>query len=653
MIYFHRIAIKDIELGKARKFGHETYRHAVHKPSGKKIIAKKNKRGSEELTHWELMFTRVASLFLGKGFTCSQNVMLDNQGKVLGLVTKHICYVIAEKEGLNSSFFSLNPRKKTYRRKKIHKAEDIPLYFLDDLPANFFSTLLKSERQGRLEIDYASLANVMATSFALQDIDLHKENYGYYLIASKNGRPRLVFFKIDHDLMFTGHIMSFKTRRFFHWLDKVDIFNITADDLINFPNIKTLAHAYWPTTRSYFSNLWTNKGYHDPAEVSAFASLSDIQAFQKAKWRTFYKHILLPEKRIQLFLQEGLHEQDAASRERINLLMQSLIIRQAQLKSVLFSIKAFRDFVANLSQEEKAALVQEITEPYSQAVCEPVEEKLEPISEQVKEEVESVMCFYEQPCQPRSVNLPIVEKDTPLHSAIKLGEYRYEETLEMFGQYIHQRNSEGKTPLDVAADRLVLATAQDVRQDAVPILQDLLANGAKETSIFQKAKGTFIAQSKQYSVSYLQANSLFSLNEPFQKHEELKARLVDIGKDHRFSLKYKKNLALSCIAQFIRDVPSSQEKKKALLDLKDAINQSDILKNDLQYIKQLRSRWFIIRYIKGLFGQTLTQYKSNSMLDKAIDNLRQKEKSKQWPLFFQDHLIPIKAREVPTSAQRS
>ena len=79
-----------------------------------------------------MAFSQLARLFLSKGLTCPQKLVVDDNQKVVGLVTEHLCYVIKEKEGLNSFFTFDNPALNcNYTQKTVSKAEEIPYYFFD------------------------------------------------------------------------------------------------------------------------------------------------------------------------------------------------------------------------------------------------------------------------------------------------------------------------------------------------------------------------------------------------------------------------------------------------------------------------------------------------------------------------------------------
>ena len=60
------------------------------------------------------------------------------------------------------------------------------------------------------------------------------------------------------------------------------------------------------------------------------------------------------------------------------------------------------------------------------------------------------------------------EGDTPLHVAIKLGDYRHEETLRTFKPYLNKANSSGLRPVDIALQQAQKQpeAPDDFRQDA-------------------------------------------------------------------------------------------------------------------------------------------------------------------------------------------
>lgn len=118
--------------------------------------------------------------------------------------------------------------------------------------------MVQAEQENKLTIDYASLATLFATSYTLEEDDLHKGNFGFYIVE-KDNKPQVVFFKIDHDLMFAESIMSFHNSRPSHWLRGEDAFDIQIEDLLTFPKITHSANSYWPTKSSFIPHLIEKK----------------------------------------------------------------------------------------------------------------------------------------------------------------------------------------------------------------------------------------------------------------------------------------------------------------------------------------------------------------------------------------------------------
>jgi hypothetical protein len=600
--------ITDIDLGEPTHSGHETYLDAVYYPPGynsnpTKVIFKKNKYGKQEYSRLEVAFSELARLFLAKGTTSHQKLAVDHSKEIVGLVTEHMCYVIGQKEGLQQTFFTLDkPNEKcTVAEKQVSKAEDIPYYFFDKLPQGFFAQLLKAEKDNALTIDYASLASILTSSYTLEEDDLHKGNFGFYVIM-KDGKPRVVFFKIDHDLMFAESIMSFNSSRPTHWIHSGNAFEITSEDLIGFPSLTHSANAYWPTKMAYLSNPWANKAYHNYEEVEAFSLLSGVPEFKKAKWSSFYKHILLPVDLIKLSLKELLKEKKAIERAQLSVIIEATLARQARLRAVLFSIKEFRDFVCSATTAERESLINEVVESSSLT--------------EFRSQVTQSMSAYVNLCHSKH---GFEEGDTPLHVAIKLGDYRYQETIHMFGQFINTPNAAGKKPLDIAFElhKISKNTGTDIRQDARFIMKHLLENGAERSEEFRRFNKKAKIEFYQFHTPYL--NRVKNA----KTYQEFKSILRDLGEDHTYCLKFKKNLAIQCIRQYIQVNQKNPALKAILIKLKNEINGNceQSQHAGLKFIRQLRSRLWIVRQIRGLYGTTSTQSDINRLVDRELESI--------------------------------
>ncbi len=603
--------INDISLGEPSYSGHEAYPEAVYRPLDNKktkplkVIFKKNKYGNSQYSRLEIAFSHLARLFLSKNLTPKHHLVIDNSIKVVGLAIEHLCYVIEKNEGLAKPFYFLkHPMSKVefQKKKAVSKAEKIPLYFLDKLPHGFFKSLLEAEKAGQLSIDYSSLANIFTSSYTLEEDDLHKGNFGFYLIEHE-GKPKAVFFKIDHDLMLADSIMSFYSSRPSHWANGDDAFDISAHDLLNFPNIRDSYNSYWPTKLCFFPNPWSRKEYQNTNEVDAFTHLNKLPQFKKAKWFSFYKHILLPEALIIRTLKECFDEHNAIDRAQIALITEAVVARQARLRAMLFSLKEFRLFVTNLSSEERDSLVTGVMS----SCAESNDDRYNLLHAQIQSTVANQLALCEA---------GINDEDTPLHIAIKLGDYRYEETIQKYGHFINKKSC-GKTPLDVALDMLNSnpTTSSDVRKNLRFTMRHLLEQGAKPSKEFKLFNS--IEHVEHYNIQSPYTQRVAEATSYLQ----FKDILRDIGEDHRFCLKYKKDLAIQCTRKYIKENHNQPDFKNNLLQLKKDINGESTKSQSagLQYLRQLRSRLWIIRLIRGMFGWTSTQGELNRLIDLGLN----------------------------------
>ncbi|WP_454780231.1 Dot/Icm T4SS effector AnkK/LegA5 [Legionella sp. WA2022007384] len=606
--------IKDITLGPpSHASGHETYLKAVYTPPSRekpayKIIYKKNKYGQPQFSRLEVMFSQLARLFLLSGLTPSNNLVVDGDKNILGLAVQHLCYVIANKEGLEHDFYALNDPNTGYDStpSRLNDPTKIPIYFLDKLPQGFFARLVEAEIDGKLTIDYDSLASILATSYTLEEDDLHKGNYGFYLVE-RNGKPQVVFFKIDHDLMFVDSIMGFHTRRPFHLMHGAHAFDITVKDLKSLTCLTNSSNSYWPTKFSYIANPFDNKEYHNYADINAFSLLSNNSRFTQAKWKSFYKHILIPNEIIEQTVQDCAEMENAADRAEVALMTQTTIARLARLRAALFSVKDFRNYVGSLDNEKTKALLQEIIPPHL-------------VTEVLVKQVRNSFIHYKTLCNEAG---GFEKGDTPLHTAIKLGEYRYEETLSMFAQFMNVKNKAGKTPLDIVVERVQAGVddEQDVTKNGVLIIKHLIDNGAYITKKYRDSGLMQLVKAYAFKNPYLEQIK------PNMSYRSFKQILRDIGEDHRFCLKFQKNLALESIKRFIKINQNHPNFENRLNQLRYDINgySSEEESAGVKYIRQLRSKLWIIRQLRGLYGWSSTQWEINTLINRALERNQAKE----------------------------
>ncbi|RUR06828.1 Dot/Icm T4SS effector AnkK/LegA5 [Legionella sp. km772] len=603
--------INDIELGTPSHAGHKIYLNACYdlpipnNPLKKKkqhIIFKKNKYDNSDYSRYEVAFSQLAFLLLGKKYTAKQDLVVDAQGKILGVAAEHIHHVIARKESLSPLFYSLDALKfaSHLRGKKVISAEEIPVYFLNKLPHGFFAQLIAAEKKGALSIDYRSLASILTGSYTLEEDDLHKGNFGFYIVE-KQKRPQVVFFKIDHDLMFANSLMSFYSIRPQHLFYDEHAFDIDAEDLLDFPNLSHSSNTYWPTKLSVIANPWSDKEYNDEMEVEAFARLADNKEFKKAKWLSFYKHILIPSELNEAVLEHCFNKDKAADRAHMALIVQAMTARQAKLKALLFSLPEFRHFIKELAIKEKYNLFREIL-----SAC----PKL--LKPQLSAHLKSQLFAKEY----LGYASTIEEGDTALHIAIKLGDFRYEETLGAFAHLINKKNKAGKTPLDCALELLTKqeeAHPQDVRKDLRLTMKYLVQYGASQSRAFKRFNEKEDLENYQFQTPYL--NRAMQCTD----YALLKELLRDLGEDHRYCLKFQKKIAVACIKQFIACNKDSSLLPAALLRLKKEISEEV---PELKYIRQLRSSLWIIRQLRGLYGWTSTQGEINDLVSQALGDVK-------------------------------
>lgn len=408
--------------------------------------------------------------------------------------------------------------------------------------------------------------------------------------------------------MFVDSIMSFTTRRFCHLFDGCDAFDITEEDLLKFPNLKYSANGYWPTKTSIFYKPWDNKDYRTYAEIQAFADLSHVEEFNKAKWRSFYKHILISQSQMEATLKACFDENNSSDRAHISLVIQAMLARQARLKAMLFSLKDFRDFILSQNGKERDLLCHEILNNL------PEEER-----KSFENEIRQSLDYSHNLC----CSGLFEDGDTPLHIAIKSGDYRYDETIGMYGQFINTKNSSGKTPLDIALQMAGQSKVHpaDVRKDYRFIMKHLLANGANQTKQFEEFDKIENIRSYQFHTPYL--NKAIKA----KTYHELKEVLRDIGEDHQYCLKFKKMLAVECISEFIKANQDNLSLRGILLKLKKEVDGKGTKSENaaLMYIRQLRSRLWIVRQIRGLYGWSTTQGEIDYMIDKELARLDTKD----------------------------
>lgn len=604
---------KAIVLNPPQKYGHVVYPRArvMHKKGSLAIVFKENKEGKPLLSNFEVAFSQLARLCLDSNLTPPQRLVKNDNMQVVGVGCEHISYTIARREILPNNFYQLKkPEHYAVSLVDVKNTEDIPYYFLDGFKSDLFPHLIQEAREDRLALDMHSLVSILTSSYFLEEDDLHKGNFGFYIVQ-KDAKPHVVFFKIDHDLMLADSIMSHCSIRFNHWINDESAFKITARDLIDFPNLKDSGNYYWPTIKHFIP--WSSKAYTSNEETKAFANLAASEEFQRLKWWSFYKHILISPQIIRQSLSQQLNENDPSDRAQIALIIQSVMVRQANLRAVLFSIPEFRSFICTLTADDRQQMIHNI-------VYRPDEE-----TEEVRSLTEC-MRQHQSLCGPEG---GFVEGDTPLHAAIRLKDYRYHETWKAYGTcFSNSENSAGKTPLDVALDMscALQTIPQDIREDALNTAKHLLKEGAHETPTYNRLIAATGLDIKNYTFTSDYVSQVLHT----ENFKQLKQILRNLGEDYRYSLKMKKEISVLCVRQFIHVHHNNPLLASMLQQLKLDLNGSKNIPPavELQFIRQWRSSLWIVRIIRGLFGGTSTQVELTDLIDKELKCLSSPPSSK-------------------------
>jgi hypothetical protein len=608
-------SLEKINLGDSSQTGHVVYKKATIQETAdgpfKKIVYKENKNSNPNFSCLEVAFTGLARRFLARDLIPQQRLVKNQQDKIVGVASEHFSYAAYRREKECSDIFYevksifVNQQRETLIEtpaKKVNAAEEVPIYFFNDFPSGFFATLWRARQQRKLTFDMVSLASVLAGSYTLEEEDLHKGNLGFYIVGDE-GKKKVVFFKIDNDLMMADSVMSHCGSRLFNIHLGEHAFDITQRDLLSFPKLLDSSNYYWPTSKPFFASPFGNKSYSGFDEIAAFSELAKSTAFQRAKWFEFYRHILIPPAQIAQGLAQAYDATDPASRAEFALILQAVIARQARLRAVLFTIPEFRQFVRGLTQDEKDLLQEEILDGLPNEAG------------QFEAKLRDNFNRYAKFCQPEG---GFVAGDTPLHVAIRLQDYRYNETWKSFHSFADQANAKGEKPLDVAVAlakqvQASQSSIDDIRQDPFSIIKSLRKKGVKARSYNQ------LDEEFKKNIRIYQFNSIHHrlIDGTVNDSQGLIGILRGLGEDYRFCLKMKKKIAMDCVRKFITEQRDNPELSNILTGFKEALNRAP----ELQFIRQLRSRLWIVRKIRGLLGGTSTQVQLNELIDTELKRL--------------------------------
>lgn len=600
MIAMQFINVDKIDCGQdnCQNTGHKLFPKAMH--GNRQIIYKLNKHGVPELSQFEVAFGHLAAL-LAHDLTPKQSLVKDGHQNTIGLAIENITYLIQAREFSNTSkakiFYKYVEKNQSFQPVEVNKDEPCPSTFFNKLPSGFFSLLMKNVKAGKWSVDMASLAGIFGISYFLEEDDLHKGNFGCYVIR-KDEKLHFVFFKIDHDMMFSDALMSFGHGRPTHWWRRDAAFTITSRDLKHFPFLHDSVNHYWPTTFSFGAKLNDDRAYHHFKDLDAFRDLGKNKEFQQAKWRAFYRYLLIPSKTVRASLAQSLDVNDPAERAKLNMILHAFVARQARLRSELFTLPEFRAFVSRLD---------------------PADFNRTMMPDQPQDHNDFVKEIQRQQALCKRIDV----KDTPLHIAIRMGDFRYQDNwVSVYASYIDKKNSRGQRPIDIALQQYTQRPSKlkshSIRSNPAFAVKFLLHKGARlkdKTQVEEIKQHSF---EKDYVANVKGRSS-------FNSVDDLKKIMQRIDDDSRVALKMKKRLAFSCLMDFIEknksDPNLAQMLKAFKTDLNGDSKQGKAPACELQFIRQLRSRLWIIRKLRGLVGGTSTQVDMTRLIDKTLKRL--------------------------------
>ncbi|OEH46596.1 hypothetical protein lpari_02383 [Legionella parisiensis] len=504
------------------------------------------------------------------------------------------------------------------KAENIRQEEEIATYdvgeavnFLDKLPQNFFARLLEQKKLGLVDIDMDSLADVFTTAYGLEEDDLHKGNIGYY-VTYENERPHFHFFKIDHDLMFSDKIMAARGARLANLRYSSDKFRITTRDLLGFPDLQDSGNHYWPTKKAIIST--GTKAYHSEEDRGAYKSLKNDSEFQQAKWRRFLKQTVMPQGFISKCLHQPLDEvgTDPETESTLTIVQRAASSKMAELRVALLAIPKFREFLQDHFAEASESILTELKQHCIAINCSPNEiRRYQLEASQMLKSIQAVCA-----------------KDTPaLHAAIQTQSYRCYETPKYFKYMLNKKDDEGKTALDFAIENFEKYTRKlgspgvaksglgpyyiRMKVYYADVICDLHQHKAKQGLSSDKYE-SILAQAQETS-------SMSILIPTIRTLADYKLYLEIMRKEPLRTLKQDKAYALKLLEK-------AHLSEEELLQLRDELKEKEPA-GHLKFIKELRSEMWIIKKIRGVYGETDTVAAMKKCIEQKLDELQDKPRA--------------------------
>jgi hypothetical protein len=575
-----------------------------------KLNKHKGKKG-RETSILEVAFSEVALLFIKPGLTPPAKIIIekinDNQ-EVIGVASKNFNVQIKKQIDSGTPCYSFNgsnwqytpisntvneneiPKEAETLKKRISEHELISddlletriqlevskkgVNFLDNMPKNFFPTLMEQYKNGEINVDMESLASILTASYVLEEDDLHKGNVGFFITDSeKEGKIKKTFhfFKIDHDLMFNASIMAQKDMRIANIFYDKNSFKITLKDLDRFPDLADSGNHYWPTKKRML--VAGTKAYTNKEERTAFAELKQDKEFNNAKWKYFLKSALIPIELVEKSLTYHLDPDEDT--DKINMVKNSAWNRINQLKQKMLKSDQFKDYLLTQGEDVFKELKIEIEDYINNLEMDPKESNS--LISQIKENY-NLLVYCAQ-----------AEQLPPLQQSILLDNYKFSSTT--------KRKKPTSDDLNVAIDQFNHSQKNNLPQTFkfACITADLIQKSD------QKAQWLGVLdQINQFKMDHLKQNSINTLADFKEAANKIRTSYLP--------LKQQKNEILTLLKE-------TKLPKEELKQLRAELKKKEPDSPSLKFINQLRSNLWLVRKIFGTYGKTET----SSLMIREID----------------------------------
>lgn len=584
------------------KSAHKTWKVNIRNESETPGYLKANKNENPFLSLLEISFTEMARMTLPPHVTPPMYLIrkADEEQKIEGVLSIDIEGSVKKRKKKAGSYsLEYNNSKYSYIYTRDPNPENTHYYSLDKIPDLVYSF---SKNKNTITIDMASLASCMVTDYVYQEDDGHRGNKGFYATPTDDNKVLLSFYEIDHDLKFSGSIMSFFSPRPANWLYKEKDYALTREDIVDFPNLKRSKNHFWPTSRR-FQNIFApanpanyfkpdHRLYSSSNDRRAWRALAKDETFKSEKYKQFLKCLLIPISLVKAGQEHVLNPDFPQEAEVIRLTTQAEYERRMELQAVLYSTHEFRAYLTHSQDQYIETIERELT-TYATSIG-------------IYDTFQNDFRNHKDTCL-EAVGT-IQPGDTPLHAAIRLGTYRFDKSAYLWKEFIHVKNSAGKTPLEIAAEKIGNYEPHSEKNnpslDPICVYKNLVGFGAEETDtskqlVRDKLNGGKLR--KYFFESKYQET-------PINSYDDLKEVLTNISQDYNLTLKLKKVITTRVLKQCINTLSEAERNT-----LKNEINDKNI--NYLSYISQLRSDRFIIRAIRGLYGNSSTKKEINSLID--------------------------------------